>query len=109
MKKIVIIISSIIVCTLLIVLGIVLYNKNLEKKRNNELEVAAKKYYELHMSNIKGLDAAEISLKMIKYVQENKNEEYKISSLKKCNENSLALLTLEDNNVKSIKITLNCK
>lgn len=109
MKKIIIIISSIIVCIVLIVLGVVLYNKNLEKKRNNELETAAKKYYELHMSNIKGLDQAEISLRMIRYVKDNKNEEYEISSLKKCNEDSKVILSLSNDKIKNVKISLNCK
>lgn len=109
MKKLIIIISSIIVCIVLVVLGVFLYNKNLEKKRNNELETAAKKYYELHMSNIKGLDQAEISLRMIRYVKENKKEEYEISSLEKCNEESKVVLSLSDNKIKDTKISLKCK
>ena len=109
MKKIIIIISSIIVCIGLIILGVFIYTKKVEKTRTKEFETAAKKYYDLHMSSIKGLDQAEVSLKMINYVIEKKNEKYDISSLKKCGEDTKATLTISNSKVKNVKILLNCK
>ena len=109
MKKTIIIISGVIVCALLIILGVFIYTKKVESTRIKEFETAAKEYYDLHMSNIKGLDQAEVSLKMINYVNEHKNEKYDVSSLKKCKEDSKAVLTISNNKVKNVKIIINCK
>ncbi len=109
MKKTIIIISSILVLIIVTILGIVIYSKEVEKTRIREFETAARKYYDMHMSNIKGLDQAEISLKMINYASNNKKEKYEISSLEKCNENSKIILTIVKDKVKDTKISLNCK
>ena len=108
-KKVIIILISVIVIAGLIIGGLYFYKKNREEVRSKELEVAATKYYESHMSNIKGIDTAEITLKMINSAAKTNEEKYEISSLKNCKEDSKAILTISKDKVKNVEISLNCK
>ena len=107
------IIAIIIVCVLVLICGLIVYllvsNKKLEKIRNTEFNNAVTKYYERHISNIKGVDEAEITLKMINDAVTKNFEKYEIASLKKCDESSTAIVYLKNGKIENIEILLTCK
>ena len=108
-KSLIIIVVSVVVLVIALVVGVLIYNKTMKEKRYNEFEKAVETYYDRHMANIKGIDKAEITLKMINNIVEHSKEKYEVESLKKCNEDSKAILSITNGKIKDIKISLNCK
>ena len=108
-KTIIIIVICVLVALAAVIASFKIYNKNLDIRRNNEMEVAATKYYDNYMSTLKGIDNAEVTLGMINKVVKEKNAKYDIKSLKKCSDDTKANLKISAGKVKNIEISLNCK
>lgn len=104
LKKIILIIISIILLLTLIVLGINIYNKKIEEKRIVQFETAAINYYNDNLSNIENIDLLYITLNMLR----NSKNEYEIDYLKKCSSDSSIILEIKSNDIKIKKINIKC-
>lgn len=109
MKKIIFILIGIIILAALVIGGTFLFNKINKEKREKDFETAAKAYYESYMSELVGVDEVNITLKMIKNAVEEKNEQYEIKSLKKCEDDSTITFEIVSGKISSQKMNLNCK
>jgi uncharacterized lipoprotein len=94
---------------ILLVVTMMLTGCSSESKQKKQLEKAGRDYYEKYMSSLTGINEAQISLDMIKKVNEEKNAGYKISALKQCDDSTQILFTIEKGKIADIKYELNCK
>lgn len=77
-------------------------------------EAAMKKYatdyYNTYMSNVKGLDIAEVTLGMLKDLNEKDLENYDLADLKGCKDETSVKMTLDKNNkITKYEYNLKCK
>ncbi len=55
-------------------------------------------YYNTYMKNVKGLDVAEVTLGMMRDLNEKKLENYDLKKLKNCKDETVVKMTLDKNN-----------
>lgn len=108
-KKIIFILIGVVVLAALIVGGIFLFNKASKEKREKDFETVAKQYYESYMVGLIGDYDANITLKMIRNVIEEKDEKYDIKSLKKCEDSSTMTFKIVAGKISSQEFDLICK
>lgn len=67
-------------------------------------------YYNTYMSNVKGLDIAEVTLGMMRDLNKKGLEKYDLSDLEKCKDETVVKMTLtEDNKIKKYEYELKCQ
>ncbi|MEG0908906.1 MAG: hypothetical protein RRY22_00795 [Bacilli bacterium] len=99
MKKALILITS-----LLLITGC-----NNEKKKQSEMQEAAKDYYKTYMVGVVGVNKAEVTLEMLTKANKDMNKEYKLDSLKKCKKNSKVIFEIKDNEISKTEYEISCK
>lgn len=105
-KKIIIIVLILLVILTLGYVAIKGINKTKSSKQIKDFEDYAVKYYNEYMSGLFGTNEVVISLKSLRKISEKQN--YDLSSLKKCDENSSIIFTIDNKKIINKKIDLKC-
>lgn len=67
-------------------------------------------YYNTYMSNVKGLDIAEVTLGMLRDINDKGLKDYDLSKLEKCKDETMVKMTLtDDNKIKKYEFELKCQ
>lgn len=98
MKKIIII-----VCTLFLLTGC----GKQEKEKKEQLEKAGRAYYETYGSKY-DVDEYTVTLKQLVKAKKELKENYDLSKVEKCSEDTKVLLTIKNKKVEKVEIKLNC-
>ena len=108
-KKIILSVMLIIISVILIISAISLTKKMVINKRETTFVTASTKFFNSYMSGIKGVDEVVITLEMLETAVSEQDEEYDLSSLKKCSSDSKIAFRIEKGNLIKQKVQLNCK
>ena len=66
-------------------------------------------YYNTYMSNVKGLDIAEVNLGMLRDLNEKNIENYDLKKFKNCKDETVVKMTLsDDNKIEKYEYELKC-
>ena len=76
-----------------------------KRDKDNIFEAATKKYYESNFKGLIGVDEVQITLEDLL----DSDEEYNISSIKKCNPKSKVIYSFENGSIVGTNIHLDCK
>ena len=99
MKKI-----GLIVCFLCLLTGCA----KQDKERKNQLEVAGKAYYETYGSKYT-VDEYTVTLKELKQAKKELKQDYDLSALEKCQDDTKVQMTIKNKKVEKVEIKLNCR
>ena len=104
--------KTILIGILLLLVIILIISLAIKPSKNNQQAIMkdyATDYYNTYMKKVKGLDVAEIDLKMLKKVNELDLKDYDLSKLKGCKDSSVVKLYLsKKNKITKYEFDLKC-